>query len=122
MVLEATFTGQLISLGYKPGHIYTLILADTAGVTVKQPNGTGIVAYASLSAFFKNWNHIKVLNIKRFCDLEEGEHFRFPYDNADVIRTVCQKGNTEIYCPSQFSVPNDEGEVYLKSGREVYVL
>lgn len=59
MVITATFTGTN-SLGYENGKEYELKIANMQGISVRRLDGTGKCPYQSLSAFFKNWNNIRV--------------------------------------------------------------
>lgn len=59
---------------------------------------------------------------KKFCELKQGEKFRFKTDAPTRIRIASQVGKTEIYCPHESSNPYDETEVYLKSERLVVML
>jgi hypothetical protein len=59
---------------------------------------------------------------KKFNELTEGETFRFATDPVDRVRTACQVGKVEIYCPHQHSPQYDEGEVYLKSEKIVIII
>jgi hypothetical protein len=59
MTITATFIGTN-SLGYEKGKEYQLKVSDLQGVSVKRLDGTGKCPYMSLSAFFKNWDNIRV--------------------------------------------------------------
>jgi hypothetical protein len=58
--IKATFTGKN-SLGYVNGKEYELIIRNF-GSTISRIDGTGKCPYDSLSAFFKNWNNITVID------------------------------------------------------------
>lgn len=58
MILESTFIGES-SADYEHGKRYTLILPYKGSMSIKKYDGTGLVKYSSLSAFFSNWDNIK---------------------------------------------------------------
>lgn len=62
-----------------------------------------------------------------FDHLKVGQKFRFTWDSEKTIRTCCQIGKTEIYCPIDGS--NTMGhskaggeEVYSKSPKDIILI
>lgn len=58
----------------------------------------------------------------KLCNLNEGQRFKFP--NESIIRTVRQKGRTEMYCPKdgQNTIGHSKSggeEVFLQTGQKV---
>jgi hypothetical protein len=58
--IKATFTGKN-SLGYEHGKDYELIINYKTSEVMRK-DGSGKCEYDSLSAFFKNWNNITVID------------------------------------------------------------
>jgi hypothetical protein len=58
-------------------------------------------------------------DIKTLRDLKEGDQFRLAYEPETRIRTLCQKGRIEAYCPydGQNTMGHSKG-----GGEEVFIL
>lgn len=61
--ISAKFKGKDLSLGYKTGQIYDLILSQTKNnpqIEIKRNyKGQGLCIYSNLKTFLQNWEDIK---------------------------------------------------------------
>ena len=58
LIIQATFTGDKVSLGYIPNKRYTLLLYKR-DYAIQRIDGSGRCPYGSFKAFLESWSDIK---------------------------------------------------------------